>query len=81
MSDRVEQIRGTSHQAYPESLEAVVPDYLNRIPVDCVTGAGPFYKCEGESFSLASLDWEQSGEIESFLCKISSPEGDHPQDC
>jgi hypothetical protein len=65
-----------AHQSYPDSLESLVPDYLNMIPKDCVTGTDPFYKREGESFSLASLDWEQSGEIASFLCKISNSKND-----
>jgi len=43
------------HAAFPESLDALVPDYLPSIPPDELTGQPWMYRREGEGFILYSI--------------------------
>jgi len=42
------------HGGYPGDLEALVPDYLDAVPIDPFSGAPPVYAVEGRGFRLAS---------------------------
>jgi hypothetical protein len=41
------------HGAYPESLEELVPEYLDEMPVDPFTGVPPEYRREGDVFVVS----------------------------
>lgn len=43
------------HGEYPEQLDALVPEYLERIPVDLFNGEPLIYRLEGDSFALYSV--------------------------
>ncbi|WOO43641.1 hypothetical protein [Rubellicoccus peritrichatus] len=43
------------HDKYPNSLGELVPDYLDEIPVDPLTGGGFVYRPEGEGYLLYGL--------------------------
>jgi hypothetical protein len=40
------------HGAYPEDLSALVPDYLDHLPIDPYTGRPPAYARRGSGFTL-----------------------------
>lgn len=43
------------HAKYPETLEALVPDYLDELPIDPLSGESFLYRKEGEGYSLYGL--------------------------
>lgn len=43
------------HGEYPEQLDALVPEYLERIPVDLFNGEPLVYRTEGDGFALYSV--------------------------
>ncbi|MEZ5326548.1 MAG: hypothetical protein R3F19_15990 [Verrucomicrobiales bacterium] len=63
------------HGELPEKLEALVPEFLTKLPHDYVTGLPPHYSigADGEA-ELATLDWEKTGNPETFLCRVPSSE-------
>ena len=46
-----------AHGAYPETLEALVPHYLARVPRDIIAGAPLHYRRTEGSFVLYSVGW------------------------
>jgi hypothetical protein len=43
------------HNEYPESLDSLVPTYLDRLPKDACTGGALVYRREGADYRLYSL--------------------------
>jgi hypothetical protein len=46
------------HRAYPERLDALVPEFLDRIPHDLFDGQPMRYRREGEGFVLWSVGFD-----------------------
>lgn len=64
------------HGAYPDALEALVPDYLPELSVDSVSKQPPRYVRQGSGFLLASSafsDGEARDETESALLQWAIP--------
>ncbi|MEZ5326547.1 MAG: hypothetical protein R3F19_15985 [Verrucomicrobiales bacterium] len=61
------------HGELPEKLEALVPEFLTGLPHDYVTGLPPHYRigADGQA-ELATLDWDKTGNPETFLCRVPS---------
>lgn len=56
---------------YPERLnELLSKGFIDALPHDYMTGEEPLYERLGETFSLAALDWERSGDSGDFLCHL-----------
>jgi hypothetical protein len=50
-----------SHGEYPETLEAMVPEFLIKVPVDVIGGAPLHYRREADgTFLLYSVSWNES---------------------
>ncbi|MEM7386168.1 MAG: hypothetical protein AAF514_14600 [Verrucomicrobiota bacterium] len=61
------------HEGYPTDLETLKAEgLLARIPHDYVTGKPPHYERNQTGFVLASLDWEQTGNPEDYLCRVTA---------
>lgn len=43
------------HGAYPDSLQALVPEYLDALPLDPFSGSGFVYQREGDAYLLYSI--------------------------
>ena len=48
------------HAAYPESLDALVPDELDSAPEDPFTGSAFVYRRVDKDYQLYSVGWGQS---------------------
>ena len=59
------QVYYIDHGEYPESLDALVPDYMPEVPIDPFTGDPMVYRQEGEPYTLYSLgaDMEDDGGV------------------
>ncbi len=45
--------------SYPKSLDALIPKFLTRAPIDFVSGAPFHYRVEGDGYVLYSAGWNQ----------------------
>ena len=46
------------HGVYPELLAALVPEFLDKLPLDPFSGKDLVYRREGKGFVVYSLDWD-----------------------
>ncbi len=57
------QRRFFAEDRMPESLDALVPDYLTTMPLDLITGKPPHYKkMDGSRYLLWSVGWNSTNE-------------------
>jgi hypothetical protein len=50
-----------AHNAYPEKLDALVPQYLDKIPTDIIGGRPLHYRrADGGKFLLYSVGWNET---------------------
>jgi hypothetical protein len=48
-----------AHQEYPQSLDALIPQYLDHVPKDIIGGQAPIYQRVADAgFRLSSAGWE-----------------------
>jgi len=43
---------------WPDKLDALVPEFLGKVPTDIVTGGPLGYRCDGDRFWLWSVGWD-----------------------
>jgi len=48
-----------AHNEYPESLDALVPQFIDKLPHDVINGGPLNYRKTGESFVLYSVGWNE----------------------
>jgi hypothetical protein len=52
-----------AHNAYPENLDALVPQYLDKIPFDLLGGQPLHYRrADDGKFLLYSIGWDETGD-------------------
>ena len=51
-----------ANKRYPETLEALTPRFLQKLPHDIITGQSLKYRLAGEEFVLYSIGWNQIDE-------------------
>ncbi|HEX3728443.1 MAG TPA: hypothetical protein VHV47_01470, partial [Opitutaceae bacterium] len=57
-----------AHGAYPARLEALVPQYLPRVPLSVLTGKPPAYAAvDRDHFHLASADWRPGAKLPEWV--------------
>jgi hypothetical protein len=62
------------HNAYPVSLDTLVPDYIPEVPRDIMTGDPYHYVLRGdETFLLYSVGWNQTDERGEVVYKTDAP--------
>lgn len=71
-----------SRGAYPETLEELVPEYLERVPVDPLDGKALIYSNLGDDFDLNSPSYavpETEPKLESMKLRFPGSEVDTPE--
>jgi hypothetical protein len=58
---------------YPETLDALTPQFAEKIPNDVIGGAPLKYRLEGEQFVLYSIGWNEKDDGGTFNGEISAP--------
>jgi hypothetical protein len=48
-----------AHNEYPESLDALAPQFIEKLPHDIINGGPLKYRREGDSFVLYSIGWNE----------------------
>jgi hypothetical protein len=52
-----------AHSAYPEKLDALIPQYLDKIPTDLIGGQPLHYRrADDGKFLLYSIGWDETGD-------------------
>jgi hypothetical protein len=54
------------HGQWPPSLDRLVPEFIESLPRDPVTGTLPHDALEGGQVTLATLDWDETGDPVGF---------------
>ena len=64
------------HREYPAALDQLVSEgFMARLPHDYVTGEIPFYQADEHGVTIASLDWDRTGNSNDFLCQTKLVDG------
>jgi hypothetical protein len=62
-----------SHGSYPEQLQELVPQYLEKLPLDVITGDSLIYRrFETGRFILYSVGWNQTDDGGQYLLELSA---------
>lgn len=63
-----------AHQQYPETLAAVIPAYLDKLPTDIITGQPLKYRrTESGQFVLYSVGWDEADDGGQFPIEVERP--------